>query len=157
MGHRFEIELPPETVVLDGDITRLAQVILNLINNAAKYTEPGGRIDLRATLDDTGVAVSVRDTGIGIPADKLATIFEMFSQVEGALSRSQGGLGIGLYLVKRLVEMHEGTIEARSGGPNEGSEFVVHLPVVAVESAQPRGSVDAAQVRRSDIMSRARG
>ena len=132
--------------MLDADITRLAQVVLNLINNAAKYTEPGGRIDLRATLDDTGVVtISVRDTGIGIPAAKLATIFEMFSQVEGALSRSQGGLGIGLYLVKRLVEMHEGTIEAHSGGPNTAASSSSDCPWPRTSRRQQRGSPDAAR------------
>jgi signal transduction histidine kinase len=155
MRHRFEIDLPPQTVMLHADSTRLAQVVLNLINNAAKYTEPGGRIDLRATVEDGVVTISVRDTGIGIPTDKLSTIFEMFSQVEGALSRSQGGLGIGLYLVKRLVEMHEGTIEARSEGPNTGSEFVVRLPVVTQESAAERRVSEQPDVaRHSDTIER---
>ena len=159
MGHELTVTLPPGTVIVDADLTRLAQVFLNLLNNAAKYTERGGRIELvarvewrvtsgepenpsslatRHTTHDTPVVVvSVTDTGIGIPADKLPTIFEMFSQVEGALSRSQGGLGIGLCLVKRLVEMHGGSVEARSGGLGQGSEFVVRLPTV-VEQTYPR-------------------
>jgi CheY-like chemotaxis protein len=137
MGHKLTVTLPPRPVIVDADMTRLAQVILNLLNNAAKYTERGGRIDLRAELQGSDVVVSVTDTGIGIPADKLPTLFEMFSQVEGALSRSQGGLGIGLCLVKRLVEMHGGSIEANSGGPGRGSEFVVRLPIV-VEWTCPR-------------------
>jgi signal transduction histidine kinase len=134
MGHDFSIEMPEGAVILHADTTRLAQVLLNLLNNAAKYTERGGKIELRVEPDGDGVAISVRDTGIGIPADKLATIFEMFSQVDGALSRSQNGLGIGLYLVKRLVEMHDGTIRVRSDGPGKGSEFLVRLPVVEIES-----------------------
>ena len=134
MGHDFSIEMPAGAVILHADTTRLAQVLLNLLNNAAKYTERGGKIELRVEPDGDGVAISVRDTGIGIPADKLATIFEMFSQVDGALSRSQNGLGIGLYLVKRLVEMHDGTIRVRSDGPGKGSEFLVRLPVVEIES-----------------------
>jgi len=126
---------------VDADLTRLAQVFLNLLNNAAKYTERGGRIDLRGELQGSDVVVSVTDSGIGIPADKLPTIFEMFSQVEGALSRSQGGLGIGLCLVKRLVEMHGGSVEAKSGGLGRGSEFVVRLPIV-VEQTYPRQASD---------------
>ncbi len=155
MGHRFEIDLPPEPVTLHADATRLAQVVLNLINNAAKYTEPGGRIDLRATVEDGVVTISVRDTGIGIPTANLSTIFEMFSQVEGALSRSQGGLGIGLYLVKRLVEMHDGTIEAHSNGPKTGSEFVVRLPLATNESTdQHRGPEQPDTARHSDTIER---
>jgi signal transduction histidine kinase len=125
-------------------------VLLNLLNNAAKYTEHGGKIELRVEPGNGGVGISVRDTGIGIPSDKLATIFEMFSQVDGALSRSQGGLGIGLYLVKRLVDMHEGTIEVRSDGPGKGSEFLVRLPVVAIE---PRRAV----LTEGDVARRAAG
>ena len=137
MGHTLTVTLPPVRVIVDADLTRLAQVFLNLLNNAAKYTERGGRIDLRADLQGSDVVVSVADTGIGIPADKLPTLFEMFSQVEVALSRSQGGLGIGLCLVKRLVEMHGGSVEAKSGGLGQGSEFVVRLPIV-VEQTYPR-------------------
>ncbi len=146
-GHELTVTLPPGPVFVDGDPTRLTQVLLNLLNNAAKYTARGGRIDLRAELTSpererpAEVVVSVRDAGIGIPVDKLPTIFEMFSQVEGALARSQGGLGIGLCLVKRLVEMHGGQIEAHSAGPGTGSEFVVRLPIV-VEQAQARNIGD---------------
>lgn len=140
MGHELTVTLPPGPVIVDADPIRLAQVILNLLNNAAKYTERGGRIDLRAELQGSDVVVSVTDTGIGIPADKLPTLFEMFSQVEGALSRSQGGLGIGLCLVKRLVEMHGGSIEAKSDGPGRGSEFVIRLPIV-VEQTYPRPAI----------------
>ena len=133
-GHRLDVTLPPRPVIVDGDPTRLGQVLLNLLNNAAKYTARGGRIDLRAELQGSDVVVSVVDTGFGIPADRLSTIFEMFSQVEDHLSRSRGGLGIGLYLVKQLVEMHGGTIEARSGGRGQGSEFVVRLPIVVAQT-----------------------
>ncbi len=130
MGHELTVSLPPEPVIVDVDQTRMAQVLTNLLNNAAKYTERGGRIDLRAELQGSEVVLSVADTGIGIAAEKLPTIFEMFSQVEGALSRSQGGLGIGLCLVKQLVEMHGGGVEAKSVGPGMGSEFLVRLPIV---------------------------
>jgi CheY-like chemotaxis protein len=131
MGHELTVTLPPEPIFLDGDVTRLAQVFLNLLNNAAKYTEPGGRIDLRAERQGGEVVVTVRDNGIGIPAAALPTIFEMFAQVEGASSRSQGGLGIGLTLVKRLVEMHGGSVTADSEGPGKGSTFTVRLPIGA--------------------------
>ncbi len=142
MGHELTVTLPPGPVIVDADPTRLAQVFLNLLNNAAKYSERGGRIDLRATVQGSDVVVSVTDTGIGIAADKLPALFEMFSQVEGALSRSQGGLGVGLSLVKRLVEMHGGRVEAQSGGLGQGSEFVVRLPTI-VERTFPRQTSDA--------------
>ena len=142
MGHELTMTLPPGLVIVDADRTRLAQVFLNLLNNAAKYTERGGRIDLRAELQGSDVVVSVTDSGIGIPVDKLPTIFEMFSQVEGALSRSQGGLGIGLSLVKRLVEMHGGSVEARSGGAGQGSEFLVRLPIVVEQTYSSEANDD---------------
>jgi PAS domain S-box-containing protein len=129
-GHRLTVLLPPEPIPLDADPTRLAQVFSNLLTNAAKYTDAGGQIRLTASRDCHGeVAVSVQDTGIGIAADHLPRLFEMFSQVKTALERSQGGLGIGLSLVKGLVEMHGGTVQARSDGVGKGSEFIVRLPV----------------------------
>lgn len=130
-GHELTVTLPPRPIPLDADPTRLAQVFLNLLNNAAKFTARGGRIDLTAEQQGADVVVSVKDTGIGIPAAHLTSVFEMFSQVEGALSRSQGGLGIGLCLVKQLVELHEGRVEVRSDGPGRGSEFLVRLPTVS--------------------------
>ncbi len=138
-GHALTITLPPEPIALDADPARLAQVFGNLLTNAAKYTDRGGRIWLTATRKDGGVVVSVKDTGIGISAEHLPQLFQMFSQVDRSLERSQGGLGIGLTLVKRLVEMHGGQVEARSEGPGKGAEFVVHLPVVvpAPEPALP--------------------
>ncbi len=129
MGHQLDVALPPEPVLLDADLTRLAQVFSNLLSNAGKYTDRGGRIELNAELDGDEVVMRVTDTGIGIPAEKLPRIFEMFEQVDRSLERTQGGLGIGLTLVKRLVELHGGTIAASSAGPGRGSEFVVRLPV----------------------------
>jgi len=148
MGHDLVVTVPPGLVIVDADPTRLAQVLMNLLNNAAKYTERGGRIELRVELTGGELMISVADTGIGIPGDKLGTIFDMFSQVDGALSRSQGGLGIGLSLVKRLVEKHGGTIEARSGGIGQGSEFVARLPIVVSagnsrESNEHRGRLQS--------------
>jgi PAS domain S-box-containing protein len=130
-GHELTVTLPPQAVYLQADTTRLAQVLLNLLNNAAKYTEQGGRIWLTAEKEGEHVIVRVKDTGIGIPQEMLPRIFEMFTQVDRSLERSQGGLGIGLTLVQSLVEMHGGTVEAHSDGPGKGSEFVVRLPVAA--------------------------
>jgi PAS domain S-box-containing protein len=127
--HTFTLSLPSDPVFLDADPIRLAQVFANLLNNAAKYTDRGGHLWLRAEPQDGEVVVSVRDTGIGIAAEHLAHIFDMFSQITPALERSQGGLGIGLALVRGLVELHGGKIEAHSAGPGKGSEFIVHLPL----------------------------
>ena len=129
-GHELTISLPSEAFPLDADPIRLAQVFLNLLNNAAKYTNHGGQISLSARREGSDVVVSVRDNGIGIPRDMLSSVFDMFTQVDRSMAQSQGGLGIGLTLVRRLVEMHDGSIEARSDGPNQGSEFVVRLPLL---------------------------
>ncbi|WP_162672245.1 PAS domain S-box protein [Gemmata massiliana] len=128
-GHELIVSLPPRPVHLDADLTRLSQVFSNLLANSAKYTPRGGRVWLSAGRSGAGVEVTVRDTGIGIPADALPTIFDMFSQVDRSIERSTGGLGIGLALVKGLVEMHGGTVTAASDGPGRGSAFVVTLPV----------------------------
>lgn len=129
-GHELTISLPTEPVFLDADLTRLAQVFSNLLTNSAKYTERGGRIWLSAESLDGEAVVSVRDTGIGIPADDLPHIFDMFSQVDRSIERSTGGLGIGLALVKGLVEMHGGTVTVESGSQGGGSTFTVRLPVL---------------------------
>jgi CheY-like chemotaxis protein len=131
-GHKLDVSLPSEPVYLDADPVRIAQVLSNLLNNAAKYTDRGGRIWVVAARRDNEVDLSVRDTGIGIPADALSSIFEMFSQVDRSLEKSHGGLGIGLTLVKRLVEMHGGSVDAHSDGVGKGAEFVVHLPIARV-------------------------
>lgn len=128
--HELSLTVPARPIVLDADPTRLAQVFSNLLNNAAKYTEPGGDIALVAERQGSDVVVTVRDNGVGIPPEMLPHVFEMFTQVDRSLERSQGGLGIGLSLVKGMVEMHGGSVEARSGGQGEGSEFVVRLPIV---------------------------
>ncbi len=136
-GHTLTVTLPPEPVFLDADLTRLAQVFWNLLNNAAKYTDPGGRVELSARRDGAEVVVTVRDTGIGIPAEALPDLFRLFSQVDNSLERSQGGLGIGLALVKGLVEMHGGTVAVSSAGVGQGSEFLVRLPVAPAEGEAP--------------------
>jgi PAS domain S-box-containing protein len=134
-NQEFQVKLPEQQIYLHADAVRLTQVFSNLLNNACKYTEPGGKIWLTGERQGSDVAVSVKDSGIGIPADKLSSIFEMFTQVDRSLERSQGGLGIGLTLVKRLVEMHGGTVEAASDGEGKGSEFVVRLPIL-IENPQ---------------------
>jgi PAS domain S-box-containing protein len=128
-GHQLVVELPPEPIYIDGDVTRLAQVLANLLNNAAKYTEQDGHIWLTATRCGEEVLVSVRDDGIGIASTMLPRIFEIFIQVDQSLEKSQGGLGIGLSLVKALVELHGGRVEAKSEGAGRGAEFVVRLPI----------------------------
>jgi PAS domain S-box-containing protein len=126
--HRLDIALPAEPVYLDADPIRLAQIFSNLLNNSAKFTPRGGRIGLTATLEGSVVAVSVKDNGLGIDQRHLEEIFGLFSQVDQSLERAHGGLGIGLSLVRRLAELHGGTVTARSDGPGRGSEFVVRLP-----------------------------
>jgi CheY-like chemotaxis protein len=138
--HRVDLRLPDVPVWLQADPVRLAQVFGNLLNNAAKFSEPSSRIDVAVLREADGVTVRVRDEGIGIPADQLDSVFDMFSQVDRRLERTQGGLGIGLALVKRLIDLHEGTVSAASDGEGRGSEFVVRLPVAvgAPERAAPR-------------------
>jgi two-component system, chemotaxis family, CheB/CheR fusion protein len=143
--HELNVSLPPEPIYLHADPVRLAQVFGNLLNNACKYTEPGGRIWLTAERQGGDVVVNVKDTGLGIPSDKLASIFEMFTQIDRSLERSQGGLGIGLTLVKRLAEMHGGSVEAHSEGQGRGSEFVVRLPLLI---GQPKAKTPGPSVER---------
>ncbi|MGE3776891.1 MAG: MEDS domain-containing protein [Pirellulaceae bacterium] len=128
--HRFTRSLPAEPVWIDGDPVRLAQVFSNLLANSAKYTEYGGQIALTAQVEEDEVVIRVRDSGIGIDAELLPHVFELFTQSERAIDRSQGGLGIGLTVSKSLVEMHGGSIAATSAGHGKGSEFVVRLPLV---------------------------
>jgi CheY-like chemotaxis protein len=129
-GHELTVSLPPEPIFLDADLTRLAQVFNNLLTNSAKYTEHRGHICLAAKRRGEDVFVSVRDNGIGIPRDALPSVFDMFSQVDRSIERSAGGLGIGLALVKGLVEMHGGTVTVESEGEGKGSTFTVKLPVL---------------------------
>jgi len=146
-GHDLSVTLPQAQIWLDADPTRLTQVLLNLLNNAAKYTPRGGRVSIEAAARDGVAVVVVRDSGIGIPAEHLASVFEMFSQVAPAIERSQGGLGIGLALVRGLVDMHGGSIEARSEGAGLGSEFTLRLPMVqaGTEPVDARHAQDAAE------------
>ena len=136
--HRLSIALPPEPVHVDADSIRMAQVLSNLLNNAAKYTQPGGQIRLAAAAEGAEVVFRVRDNGIGIPPEMLSRIFDLFAQVDHSLDHSQGGLGLGLTLVRSLVEMHGGSVQALSEGLSRGSEFIVRLPIL--ELAPPAES-----------------
>jgi len=127
--HQLDVRLPDEPLTLNADSVRLTQVLANLLNNAAKYTDQGGRIGLDARRDGLEVEITVRDNGIGIPAGHLPEVFDMFTQAHRAAGRGQGGLGIGLAMVRSLVQMHGGTVEAKSAGAGHGSEFVVRLPL----------------------------
>ncbi|MFO1065420.1 MAG: response regulator [Pirellulales bacterium] len=129
-GHELNVTLPDEPIMVDADATRLTQIFSNLLNNAAKYTEPSGQIELSMTRHENEVSVGVRDNGLGIPEEMLPLVFEMFTQVDRNLERSQGGLGIGLSIVKRLVEMHGGRVTAESRGIGKGSTFTVSLPLL---------------------------
>jgi signal transduction histidine kinase/ActR/RegA family two-component response regulator len=134
--HEVAVELPPQPVRVHGDVIRLTQMISNLLNNAAKYTDRGGTVRLRVGGEGAEAIVTVSDTGIGIPADMLGHVFDLFAQVREARDRSKGGLGIGLTLVKRLVEMHGGYVRASSAGAGRGSEFVLGFPLLAATPAE---------------------
>ncbi|QJW98531.1 PAS domain S-box protein [Frigoriglobus tundricola] len=136
-GHALSVVIPDEPIVVEGDLTRLAQVVSNLLTNSAKYTHRGGNIRVSVGRDGDTAVVSVKDDGIGIPPAMLGRVFEMFVQVDRTLEKTTGGLGIGLSLVKGLVEMHGGTIEARSAGEGRGSEFEVRLPVAMPAAGGP--------------------
>jgi len=129
MEQELTVTLPPQPIFVNADPTRLAQIAGNLLNNASKFTDRRGRIRLIVDTEDTEVVMRVQDSGIGIAAEQLPRVFDVFVQVDTSLERAQGGLGIGLTLAKQLVEMHGGTIEAHSGGLAKGSEFVVRLPM----------------------------
>ena len=134
-GHQLTLSLPEEFIYLDADLTRIAQILLNLLNNAATYTPPGGKIWLTAKKESNEIVMSIRDTGIGIAPKMLLNIFEVFSQIEKTSSDLRRGLGIGLNVVKKLVEMHSGTIEAFSAGEGKGSEFILRLALAKDQSA----------------------
>ena len=136
-GHTLTVDVDSARgLMIEGDATRIAQVVGNLLDNAAKYTEDGGVIAVRATRDGQRASIRVTDNGVGIAADLLPRIFDLFTQAERSLDRSQGGLGIGLSLVRTMVELHGGSVEAKSDGLGAGSEFIVRLPLVDAERGQ---------------------
>jgi PAS domain S-box-containing protein len=149
--HSLVLDVPEQTVTIEADPLRISQVVANLLTNAAKYTNPGGTLRLKASVMQSELTLSVADNGIGIDPMALPRVFDMFVQVKGPLDRQEGGLGIGLAVSKKLVELHGGTVEARSAGPDQGSEFIVRMPCV-VENAQS----PAASPERSPAMKRAR-
>lgn len=136
-GHKLTVLQPPTKLTVRGDRARLAQAFINLLSNAAKYTDPGGQLELRVTSEDQTVLVSIRDNGIGISPHRLEQVFEMFSQEEPALSRARGGLGIGLSLTRRLIELHGGMVSASSEGEGQGSVFTVRLPLAQAPAELP--------------------
>jgi len=139
-GQELECDLTPETLLVSADAARLEQIITNLLGNAVKYTQPGGRIRLSVQREGAEAVVRVRDTGVGIDPPQLPQIFDLFHQVEQEEARATGGMGIGLALVKRLVELHEGTVTAQSAGRGQGTEFTVRLPLLATDAARDAGS-----------------
>ena len=141
-NHQLAVDIPDDALLLDVDPTRIAQVVSNLLNNAAKYTPSGGHIAVTVRRDGRDVLVSVADTGVGIPADSLSTVFEMFAQISQNKDRAQGGLGIGLTLARRLVELHGGTLTASSAGDGKGSCFTMRLPIArdGDEAQSPSGA-----------------
>jgi len=144
--HELVVEMPDSTLEVEGDLTRLTQVLGNLLNNAAKYTDPGGRIELSVQRRDSHLEMRVRDTGIGIPEELLPRLFNLFTQVDGTTHRAQGGLGIGLALVRQLVHMHGGTVAASSAGATRGSEFVVLLPLRSPQMAEPASETEESSI-----------
>ncbi|WP_158929402.1 response regulator [Acidisphaera sp. S103] len=135
--HSLTVDVPPEPIWLDGDLTRLAQVVGNLLNNAAKYTPEGGRIGLSLRTDGNEAVIAVSDNGLGIPADMQSKVFQLFTQVESHTDRARGGLGIGLALVKQLVTMHDGSVRAESAGTGQGSIFTIRIPLAAYQVETP--------------------
>jgi signal transduction histidine kinase len=150
--HRLAIALPPGPVLVEVDAIRMAQVLSNLLNNAAKYTKTAGQIRLAVAIEKAEVVFRVRDNGIGIAPEMVSRIFDRFAQADHALDRAQGGLGLGLSLVRSLVEMHGGTVQARSDGLDRGSEFIVRLPRLpaAAATAKPRAGARAELVREPE-------
>jgi signal transduction histidine kinase len=148
-GQEFVSDLPKQPIWLHADPVRIVQIIENLLNNAVKYTDPGGRIELAAGCENGQAVFSVRDTGIGIESELLPNIFELFTQSSRSLDRAQGGLGIGLTLVQRLVELHDGSITAQSEGPGQGSTFVVRMPVKTIGGVtRPANATDRSSEKR---------
>src|SRR6185503_8096565 len=135
-GHGMTVDLPASPLWVDADLTRLSQAFANILNNAVKFTDRGGSISVSASVDGRDAAVMLSDTGIGIDRAALPTIFDMFVQIDQGASRARSGLGIGLALAKRLIDLHEGCIEARSTGLGKGTTFTVRLPVAAPAEQQ---------------------
>jgi signal transduction histidine kinase/ActR/RegA family two-component response regulator len=154
MDHDLQVSLPPQPVMLDGDPVRLTQLLTNLLGNACKFTPPGGKIRIDAMREDADLVVTISDNGSGIAPELLPRLFDLFTQGDRSLERSTGGLGIGLALVKRLAQMHGGSVEARSEGPGKGAQFIVRLPIVvdAPRARSPENAPAAAPARSLRIL-----
>jgi CheY-like chemotaxis protein len=150
-GHKLSVEVPSLPLPMDADPTRIAQVVSNLLNNAAKYTPPGGRISLKVAVDGREAVLAVSDSGIGIEPEALCKVFEMFAQVPGTASKPQGGLGIGLSLVQSLVALHGGSVSAASPGTGKGSTFTVRLPLSEGPPMTPDPSPASASARPGQL------
>jgi len=140
--HDLAVDVAEDGLEVEGDLTRLTQVLGNLLNNAAKYTDPGGKLGVSARRQGTDVEIRVRDNGIGIPPELLPRLFQLFTQVDGAAHRAQGGLGIGLALVRQLIQMHGGSVTAYSQGPGQGSEFLIRLPLRLKQQRDASGGIE---------------
>jgi PAS domain S-box-containing protein len=151
--HKLNVTLASEPLKVKADLTRMAQVLTNLLNNAAKYTEEGGEIWLRFERDGSHVKISVKDNGVGMPADMIPTVFDLFTQADRTIDRSQGGLGIGLTLVRSLVELHGGRVAALSEGLGRGSEFIIRLPLIRVSKQTSPGQTAEAK-QECDVISK---
>lgn len=152
-GHQLKVITPAQPLYVEGDLTRLTQVVTNLLDNAAKCTDPGGKVWLGGEREGDTAVIRVKDSGIGIPLDMLPRIFDMFPQAGPSLERSQGGLGVGLALVERLVKLHGGTVTASSAGAGQGSQFIIRLPVAP---AQKGGATDRPEAPLRAAASRCR-
>jgi signal transduction histidine kinase len=148
-GHVLEIFLPGQPIFLKADPARLEQVFVNLLNNAIKYTQRGGHIWLKCTGEDEEVVMRVEDDGVGIPQDMLPRIFDLFTQVDSTRKQAEGGLGIGLALVKKLVSLHGGSVQVNSEGPGRGSEFTVRLPLRAEKEIPDQDQPSSGGLRSS--------
>jgi signal transduction histidine kinase len=151
-GHSLRVTWPPDTLHVDGDPVRLSQVVSNLLNNAAKFTPPGGRLELAARAEEGQVAIRVADNGIGIAPEALGEVFDMFVQLDASHAASTGGLGLGLTLARSIVERHGGRIEARSAGPGAGAEFIVRLPLAAAPEAAQEVAAEAPPPSRRRVL-----
>jgi two-component system, chemotaxis family, CheB/CheR fusion protein len=150
-GQGFTVTVPAERLYVEGDLVRLTQVLGNLLNNASKYTGEGGAIALEVRASETGVEISVTDDGAGIAPDMLSRVLDLFAQEDRTLDRAQGGLGIGLTLVRRLVQLHGGSVEARSSGLGQGSQFLVRLPRLRLPLTLPSEQAPVEPARPADV------
>jgi PAS domain S-box-containing protein len=146
-GHHFELRLPAQPITMMADHVRLSQILSNLLTNAAKYTDPGGRITLSARVEEDRLLISVKDTGVGVAADAIPSLFEMFGQIKSSLDRSEGGLGIGLSLANKLIQLHGGRLSVESRGEGQGSEFIVELPGAMIEREVSDAEIETVEAR----------